>query len=56
MPKGVLVTHDMIWRSALGSCLNRGYQEGRRIFIPIPFYHCFGFIEGIIAGSMVGEV
>lgn len=54
MPKGVLVTHDMIWRSALGSCLNRGYQEGRRIFIPIPFYHCFGFIEGIIAGSMVG--
>lgn len=54
MPKGVLVTHDMIWRSAFGSCVNRGYQEGRRIFVPIPFYHCFGYIEGIIAGSMVG--
>ncbi|WP_188725546.1 class I adenylate-forming enzyme family protein [Lentibacillus populi] len=56
MPKGVLVTHDMIWRSAFGSCINRGYQEGRSIFIPIPFYHCFGYIEGIIAGSMVGGI
>ncbi|HLR67218.1 MAG TPA: AMP-binding protein [Virgibacillus sp.] len=54
MPKGVLVTHDMIWRSAYGSCINRGYQEGRRIFVPIPFYHCFGYIEGIISVSMVG--
>lgn len=54
MPKGVLVTHDMIWRSAIGSCINRGYQDGRSIFVPIPFYHCFAYIEGIIAGSMVG--
>src|SRR5699024_9122218 len=54
MPKCVLVTHDMIWRSALGSCINRGYQTKRRIFVPIPFYHCFAYIEGIIAGSMVG--
>ena len=55
LPKGVLcITHDMVWRSALGSCINRGYQEGRRIFVPLPFYHCFGYIEGIIAASMVG--
>ncbi|WP_342601852.1 class I adenylate-forming enzyme family protein [Peribacillus sp. FSL E2-0159] len=53
-PKGALITHDMIWRSALGSCINRGFQEGRKIFIPIPFYHCFGYIEGFIAVSMVG--
>ncbi|WP_216830284.1 class I adenylate-forming enzyme family protein [Alkalihalobacterium elongatum] len=53
-PKGALITHDMIWRSALGSCINRGFQEGRKIFVPIPFYHCFGYIEGIIAVSMVG--
>lgn len=54
LPKGVLVTHDMIWRSALGTCINRGYQEGRRIFVPIPFYHCFGYIVGIVGASMVG--
>ncbi|AOV07478.1 class I adenylate-forming enzyme family protein [Sporosarcina ureilytica] len=54
LPKGVLVTHDMVWRSALGSCINRGYQEGRKIFVPIPLYHCFAYIEGIIAASMVG--
>src|SRR5699024_1540279 len=46
LPKGVLVTHDMIWRSAIGSCLNRGFQRGRKVFIPIPFYHTFAFIEG----------
>ncbi|WP_338448293.1 class I adenylate-forming enzyme family protein [Niallia oryzisoli] len=54
LPKGVLVTHDMIWRSALGTAISRGYQEERRIFVPIPFYHCFGYIVGIVAVSMVG--
>ncbi|KAA9027065.1 class I adenylate-forming enzyme family protein [Niallia endozanthoxylica] len=54
LPKGVLVTHDMIWRSALGTSISRGYQEGRRIFVPIPFYHCFGYIVGLVAVSMVG--
>ncbi|MBB6446210.1 class I adenylate-forming enzyme family protein [Bacillus benzoevorans] len=54
LPKGVLVTHDMIWRSALGTSISRGYQESRRIFVPIPFYHCFGYIVGIAAVSMVG--
>src|SRR5699024_3508983 len=54
LPKGVLVTHDMIWRSAIGSCLNRGFQRGRKVFIPIPFYHTFAFIEGLVATTMVG--
>ena len=54
MPKGVIVTHDMLWRSTYGSCLNRGYQEGRRIFVPIPFYHTFGFVEGILAAMFAG--
>jgi fatty-acyl-CoA synthase len=54
MPKGVLVTHDMLWRSAYGSCLNRGYQEGRRIFVPLPFYHTFGFVEGVLASMYTG--
>lgn len=53
-PKGVLVTHDMVWRVALGTCINRGYQEGRRIYVPIPLYHCFGYIIGLIGATMVG--
>jgi fatty-acyl-CoA synthase len=54
LPKGVMTTHDMLWRSALGSCINRGFQEGRRVFIPIPLYHTFGFIEGVLASTLVG--
>lgn len=54
MPKGVLVTHDMLWRSAYGSCLNRGFQEGRRIFVPLPFYHTFGYVEGVLAAMYIG--
>lgn len=53
-PKGVLVTHDMVWRVALGTCINRGYQEGRHIYVPIPLYHCFGYIIGLVAATMVG--
>lgn len=53
-PKGVLVTHDMVWRVALGTCINRGYQKGRRIYVPIPLYHCFGYIIGLVAATMVG--
>lgn len=53
-PKGVMVTHDNLWRSAYGSCLNRAFEDGRRIFIPIPYYHVFGYVEGILAGSLVG--
>lgn len=53
-PKGVLVTHNMTWRAALGSCINRGYQEGRRIYIPIPIYHCFGYIVGLIGATLIG--
>ena len=54
LPKGVLVSHEMMWRAALGSCLSRGYQEGRRIYVPIPLYHCYGYIVGLVGATMVG--
>lgn len=53
-PKGAMLTHDMLWRSAYGSCLNRAFETGRRIFVPIPFYHVYGYVEGVLAASMVG--
>jgi fatty-acyl-CoA synthase len=53
-PKGAMLSHDMLWRSAYGSCINRAFEIGRRIFIPIPFFHVYGYVEGILAASLVG--
>jgi len=53
-PKGVMLTHDMLMRSALASCYNRGFEEGRRIFIPLPMFHVYGYVEGMLAAILVG--
>lgn len=53
-PKGVMLTHDMILRCAYANCLNRGFGEGRRIYVPIPLFHVYGYVEGVIAALFVG--
>jgi fatty-acyl-CoA synthase len=53
-PKGVTLTHDMLMRSALASCLNRGFEIGRRVFIPLPMFHVYGYVEGMLAVILVG--
>ena len=53
-PKGVVLTHDMLMRSAYASCLNRGFEKGRRIFIPLPMFHVYGYVEGMLAAILVG--
>lgn len=53
-PKGVMLTHDMLLRSAYGTCLSRAIEDGRVTFAPLPFYHCFAIIEAILAMSFVG--
>lgn len=53
-PKGVLLTHDMLCRSAYANCLNRGFEFGRRIFIPLPLFHVYGYVEGLLAAILVG--
>ena len=53
-PKGVPLTHDMLMRSAFSSCLNRGFEVGRRIYVPLPLFHCYGYIEGLLAAILVG--
>lgn len=52
-PKGAMLSHDMLLRSAHASCINRGFEDGRRIFIPIPLYHVYGYIEGMLAALLV---
>lgn len=53
-PKGALLTHDMLWRSALGSCYNRAIPAGVRIFCPLPLYHVFGLVEAMLAVPLMG--
>jgi fatty-acyl-CoA synthase len=52
--KGVMQTHDMLLRCSYSTCLSRAIENGRVTFAPLPFYHCFNIIEGILAMSFVG--
>lgn len=53
-PKGVMLTHDMLMRSAFASCLNRGFETGRRIFVPLPLFHVYGYVEGLLPAILTG--
>lgn len=53
-PKGVMLTHDMLWRNAYSSCLSRGFEDGRRLLCPLPMYHIFAYGEGVLAVMFVG--
>ena len=47
-PKGVVLTHDMLLRSAYASCLSRGFELGRKVFVPLPLFHVYGYVEGML--------
>lgn len=53
-PKGVLVTHDAVQRTAYASALTRAFEDGRRILFSLPCYHMFGYVEGLLAAMVVG--
>lgn len=53
-PKGVLVSHDAVLRTAFASALTRAYEDGRRILFSLPCYHMFGYIEGLLSVGFVG--
>lgn len=53
-PKGVLLTHDMLLRTAYGSAYGRAFQDGRRITFSLPMYHVYGYVEGLLAVLFVG--
>lgn len=52
-PTGVMLTSDMLLRSAYASCLNRGFELGRRVYIPLPLFHVYGYVEGLLAAPLV---
>jgi fatty-acyl-CoA synthase len=53
-PKGVLVTHDGVLRTAYASALSRAYDDGRRVLFSLPCYHMFGYVEGLLSVMYVG--
>ena len=53
-PKGVILTHDMLLRTAFGSAWARGFEDARRILFSLPLYHVYGYVEGLLACMFVG--
>ncbi len=53
-PKGVMLTHDMMLRTAFGSTYARAFEDGRRIVFSLPMYHVYGYVEGLLAAMFVG--
>jgi fatty-acyl-CoA synthase len=48
-PKGVMLTHHNIVNNgkSIGDCMNLTHED--RLCIPVPFFHCFGLVLGIMA-------
>ena len=53
-PKGVLLTHDMLLRTAYGSAYGRAFAQGHRILFSLPMYHVYGYVEGLLSVLFVG--
>ncbi len=53
-PKGVMLSHDMMLRTAFGSAYGRAFEDGRRILFSLPMYHVYGYVEGLLAALFVG--
>jgi fatty-acyl-CoA synthase len=53
-PKGVMIRHDAALRTAYGSALTRAFADGWRTLFSLPCYHMFGYVEGLLAVTMVG--
>jgi fatty-acyl-CoA synthase len=53
-PKGVLISHEGVLRTAYASALTRAYEDGRRTLFSLPCYHMFGYVEGLLSVMFVG--
>jgi fatty-acyl-CoA synthase len=53
-PKGVVLTHDMVVRTAYGAAYSRAVEDGRQIAFAMPMYHVFGYVECLMTALFVG--
>jgi fatty-acyl-CoA synthase len=48
-PKGVMLTHRNILNDGFYIGENEGLNETDRVCLPVPFFHCFGCVLGVMA-------
>lgn len=53
-PKGAMLHHDGVVRTAYSCALTRAFADARRVGFALPLYHVFGYIEGLLAVLFVG--
>lgn len=53
-PKGVMLTHNNIVNNGLNIAESMKLTSQDRMCIPVPFFHCFGCVLGILACVNVG--
>ena len=53
-PKGVMLSHDQVLRTAFASALARAFEDARRIVFALPMYHVYGYAEGMLPVLFVG--
>lgn len=53
-PKGVLLTHRNLVNNGLVMAMGMKMSERDRICIPVPLYHCFGCVIGVMVSLVSG--
>lgn len=54
LPKGAMLTHDMLLRATYASCLSKAAQDGRRVYFPLPLHHIFAVEQAFLLVTFVG--
>ena len=54
MPKGATLTHFNVINNGYFSGRAMGFTEHDRLCIPVPLYHCFGMVLGVLASVTHG--
>ena len=49
LPKGVTLSHHNLLNNGLQVGVATGIGAGDRVCIPVPLYHCFGMVMGVLA-------
>jgi fatty-acyl-CoA synthase len=53
-PKGVMLTHHNIGNNGYWIATNMNYSPADRICLPVPLFHCFGCVLGVMASLNSG--
>ena len=53
-PKGVMLSHDQVLRTAYASAYARAFEDSRRVVFALPMYHVYGYGEGMLPVLFVG--